>query len=155
MTDHRNAPDAGFIVHFSSAFICFRRSSLIEIFNCGPLMAVASQELQLRLRNPTPFLQDDGVTVRAWGDLRLPWYIRVIGWFFKLVPVPQAVGIYPDGNRRFARAKGHPVHEGHAFGLPVLEKVGGNVQVLCNTGSKFGVCRALILVSSRRRHQHL
>lgn len=85
-------------------------------------MAVASQELNQALREPTPFFKDDGVTVRAWGDVPVPWWLRLLGWFFKLVKLPQNVAFVPDGNRRFARSRGLPIHQGHVMGLSVLEK---------------------------------
>lgn len=93
-------------------------------------MAVTSRELQLDLRDPIPFLRDDGVTARAWGDIAVPWYLRLLGWFLRGMPVPELVATVPDGNRRFARTRGLPDYEGHVMGLGVLEKVMAAAPVL-------------------------
>lgn len=120
-------------------------------------MAVESQELQLTLRELGPFFQDDGVTARAWGDVRVPWYLGLIAWFLKLAPVPQTVGLYPDGNRRFARAKGLPDHNGHVMGGDNLEKVSANVQrcaILCLQGSDTRFIQATSLAFRKLRWSH-
>lgn len=101
-------------------------------------MAVTSRELQLDLRDPIPFLRDDGVTARAWGDIAVPWYLRVLGWFLRGMPVPEVVATVPDGNRRFARTRGLPDYEGHVMGLGVLEKVGRNFEEVMRTCPYFG-----------------
>ncbi|EEC09699.1 cis-prenyltransferase, putative, partial [Ixodes scapularis] len=58
----------------------------------------------------------------AFGDIGLPWYLRLLGWLLSLAETPHTVAVIPDGNRRYARAKGRSIHEGHNEGLSQLEK---------------------------------
>ncbi|CAN8006516.1 unnamed protein product, partial [Ixodes hexagonus] len=57
------------------------------------------------------------------ADVPLAWYQRLVLWIASLGPVPRAVGIIPDGNRRFARKAGLPVDQGHQAGSDKIGSV--------------------------------
>ncbi|CAN8011338.1 unnamed protein product, partial [Ixodes pacificus] len=58
----------------------------------------------------------------AFGEIGVPWYLKLLGWLLSLAETPHTVAVIPDGNRRYARAKGRSIHEGHNEGLSQLEK---------------------------------
>ncbi|CAN8029044.1 unnamed protein product, partial [Ixodes persulcatus] len=59
----------------------------------------------------------------AFGDIGLPWYLRLLGWLLSLAETPHTLAVIPDGNRRYARAKGMSILEGHTEGMSQLEKL--------------------------------
>ncbi|CAN8028933.1 unnamed protein product [Ixodes persulcatus] len=69
-------------------------------------------------------LHNDDVTPEpAFGVISFPWYLTVLGWLLNLAKTPRTVGYVPDGNRRYARANGMSVREGHSICLSLIEKL--------------------------------
>ncbi|KAL3225560.1 hypothetical protein MRX96_049191 [Rhipicephalus microplus] len=60
----------------------------------------------------------------AFGVAPMAWYERLLAWILSLGPVPQSMGIIPDGNRRFATEHGITVDQGHVAGSHTLSRVG-------------------------------
>ncbi|KAH7967758.1 hypothetical protein HPB52_002230 [Rhipicephalus sanguineus] len=65
-----------------------------------------------------------GDELGAFGVAPVPWHERLLAWILSLGPVPQSVGVIPDGNRRFAREHGITVDQGHVAGSHTLGRVG-------------------------------
>ncbi|KAH7953192.1 hypothetical protein HPB49_005854 [Dermacentor silvarum] len=66
----------------------------------------------------------DGAELGAFGVAPVSWYERLLVWLLSLGPVPRAIGVIPDGNRRFARKRGVTVDQGHVAGSHALGRVG-------------------------------
>ncbi|KAH8025815.1 hypothetical protein HPB51_012137 [Rhipicephalus microplus] len=60
----------------------------------------------------------------AFAVAPMAWYERLLAWILSLGPVPQSMGIIPDGNRRFATGHGITVDQGHVAGSHTLSRVG-------------------------------